>query len=90
MYGTQPKLFVGRQGVRQYFEGLPTGVFKSAAFSDQQAVPVAPDVIASAGNVTFTRVVNGQTSELPLRITLVLVSRDGAWRIASHHAAPRG
>jgi uncharacterized protein (TIGR02246 family) len=89
-FGSTPDLYIGQDGVKTYFSKLPTGVFKSATFSDQHFIRLAPNVILAAGFVTFTRETNGQTSQLPFRITLTLLRQGRVWRIASHHASPKG
>jgi uncharacterized protein (TIGR02246 family) len=88
-FGSLPDLYRGPDGVKAYFSKLPKGVFKAAAFSDDHVTELSPDVIVTAGFVTFTREVNGQTSQLPFRISLTLVRQDGVWKIASHHASPK-
>lgn len=85
-FGASPPLRTGRDGVRAYFVGLPKGVFTGVTFSDEQAVQLTPDVISVAGTATFMR---GANPDLPFRITLVLVRRDGRWLIASHHVSPK-
>jgi uncharacterized protein (TIGR02246 family) len=90
LFGTAPDLYAGQTGVKEYFAKLPTGVFKAATFSDQHVVRLSSGVITTAGFVTFTREVNGQTSQLPFRISLTLVRQGNAWKIASHHASPKG
>lgn len=89
-FGTAPDLFVGQDGVKTYFSKLPKGVFKSAAFSDQHVIRLSAGVIVAAGSITFTREVNGQSSQLPFRITLTMVKQGKGWKIAAHHASPKG
>jgi uncharacterized protein (TIGR02246 family) len=90
LFGTAPELYVGQDGVKTYFSKLPKGVFKSVAFSDQHVIRLTGSVIVAAGFVTFTREMNGQTSQVPLRITLTMVRQGKAWKIAAHHASPKG
>jgi uncharacterized protein (TIGR02246 family) len=89
-FGPSPELYIGQDGVKTYFSKLPKGVFKSAAFSDQHVIRLTGSVIVAAGFVTFTREVNGQTSQVPFRITLTLLRQGKGWRIAAHHASPKG
>ena len=89
-FGSAPELFVGADGVKTYFSKLPKGVFKSATFSDQHVIRLSASAIVAAGLVTFTREVNGQTSQVPFRITLTLLRQGKAWKIAAHHASPKG
>jgi uncharacterized protein (TIGR02246 family) len=89
-FGSTPELYVGQEGVKTYFSKLPKGVFKSAVFSDQRVIRLTGSVIVAAGFVTFTREVNGQTSQVPFRITLTLLRLGKGWKIAAHHASPKG
>jgi hypothetical protein len=57
------------------------------AVSPAQAAP-ADD--AAAGFVTFARETNGQTSQVPFRITLTLLRQGKVWKIAAHHVSPKG
>jgi uncharacterized protein (TIGR02246 family) len=89
-FGSTPELFVGQDGVKAYFSKLPRGVFKAAAFSEQHVVRLSAGVIVAAGFVTFTRETNGQTAQVPFRITLTLLRQGKVWKIAAHHASPKG
>ena len=89
-YGSNPVLKTGRQGVRDYFNGMPkSSDARSAEFSEIIETQLAPDVISIAGLATFR---SGSNPPHTRRLTQVLVREDGVWRIASHHAsveAPR-
>ena len=87
LFGGTPDLFTSREGVRQYFEAMPPGAALTAEFGAQHVVQVAPDVIVSAGDVTFRRA--GALELRQHRITLVITNRGGQWRIASHHASAK-
>jgi len=88
LFGGAPELFTSRQGVLQYFEAIPPGAALTAKFGAQHVVQVAPDVIVSAGEVSFRRAV-AVSEPRQHRITLVIANRGGEWRIASHHASPK-
>jgi ketosteroid isomerase-like protein len=85
-----PELYVGQDGVKTYFSKLPKGVFKLATFSDQHVIRLTGSVIVAAGFVTFTREANGQTSQVPFRITLTLLRVGKGWKLAAHHTASKG
>jgi uncharacterized protein (TIGR02246 family) len=87
LFGGKPELFTSREGVRRYFEAMPP-VGLVAEFGSQHVVQAGHDAIVSAGDVTFRRTVPAAEPR-PHRITMVLVRRDGQWRIASHHASPK-
>jgi ketosteroid isomerase-like protein len=64
-FGSMPDLYCGRSGVRQYFETLAKG-YEGAAFADTHTVEISPDLIVSAGFVTFTGERDGERfSTLP-------------------------
>jgi uncharacterized protein (TIGR02246 family) len=87
-FGSQPDLYVGESGVRDYFATLPKG-YEGAAFADTRSVGLAPDLIASAGFVTFTGEREGERFFLLYRMSWTLVRSGEEWRIASHHASPK-
>jgi len=89
-FGSAPGLFIVQDGVKTYFSKLPKSVFKSAAFSDQHVIRPSSGVIVAAGFVTFAHEMNGQTSQLPFRITLTMVHQGRDWTIAAYHASPKG
>ena len=88
LFGGKANLFTSREGVRRYFDALPSGAALTAKVGAQHVIQVAPDVVVSAGEVYFCRA--GALAEpRPHRITLVLANREGQWLIASHHASPK-
>jgi uncharacterized protein (TIGR02246 family) len=87
-FGSKPDLYRQRSGVRHYFETLPKG-YEAAAFGETHAVRINPDLIASAGYVTFTGERGGERFSLLYRMSWVLARSGGEWRIASHHASPK-
>ncbi len=89
-FGSTPDLYIWQDGMKTYFSKLPKGVFKSATFSDQHFIRLAPNVILAAGFVSFTRETNGQSSQVPFRITLTLLRQGSVWKIAAHHVSPKG
>ncbi|HEX3180253.1 MAG TPA: nuclear transport factor 2 family protein [Beijerinckiaceae bacterium] len=87
-FGSMPDLYCGRSGVRQYFETLAKG-YEGAAFADTHTVEISPDLIVSAGFVTFTGERDGERFSLLYRMSWTLVRSGEQWRIASHHASPK-
>ena len=81
-FGSTPQLFRGHEGVRAYFAGLPAAVALET-FEELELVHVAPGVFAAAGFFRFRL----GAEALRFRLTWVVVSRDGGWVIAQHHAA---
>lgn len=86
-YGSEPRLFLGRNGVRQYFAAL-SPKFKTARFGTASITVLAPTALAASGPVEFTTVEDGVHTVLPYRITHVLRLVAGIWLIAAHHASP--
>lgn len=86
-FGSNPKLYRGRDGVADYFHGLPRWRKPSAAFSEVRAAPVAPDVINMAGVASFD--LGEDAAPLSVKITWVIVREDSDWKIASHHVSSR-
>jgi ketosteroid isomerase-like protein len=89
-FGSAPGLFIVQDGVKTYFSKLPKSVFKSAAFSDQHVIRLSSGIIVAAGFVTFAHEMNGQTSQLPFRITFPSVQQVMECTIAAYHASPKG
>ena len=87
-FGSMPDLYRQSGGVRRYFERLPRG-YEGAAFGETHAVEINPDLIVSAGFVTFTGERDGDRFSLLYRMSWTLVRNGGKWKIASHHASPK-
>src|SRR3954464_13655762 len=52
-FGSNPRLYRGKDGVQAYFEGLPPWSSPSVQFTDVRTVHAAADVINVAGTATF-------------------------------------
>ncbi|MGE0830396.1 MAG: nuclear transport factor 2 family protein [Hyphomonadaceae bacterium] len=84
-YGSAPALKIGPAGVRAYFQSLHPAAEPHVAFTDIACATVAPNVIHMAAIAHFS------AREGPVaraRMTHLYVLRDGAWKIAGHHASP--
>jgi uncharacterized protein (TIGR02246 family) len=86
-FGSNPRLYRGRDGVAAYFNGLPRWKSPSVEFSDVATAFVNPDLINVAGTASF--VVDEAAPVLSVKITWVIVREDGEWKIASHHVSSR-
>ncbi|HTB02607.1 MAG TPA: nuclear transport factor 2 family protein [Bradyrhizobium sp.] len=84
-FGSNPRLYRGRDGVKAYFNGLPRWASPTVRFTDRAATLVNPDLINSAATASF--VVEEGTPPLLVKITWVIVREDGIWKIASHHVS---
>jgi uncharacterized protein (TIGR02246 family) len=86
-FGSNPKLYRGRDGVADYFDGLPRWRAPRVVFSDVASAHVAPDMINMAGIASFD--LGEEAPPLSVKITWVIVREDGDWKIASHHVSSR-
>jgi uncharacterized protein (TIGR02246 family) len=86
-FGSNPKLYRGRDGVADYFNSLPRWRQPSAAFSDVQAAQVGPDLINMAATITFD--LAGERPDLVVKMSWVMIREDGDWKIVNHHASAK-
>ena len=86
-FGSNPKLYRGRDGVADYFNGLPRWRKSSAAFSEVRAAHASPDVINMAATVSFD--LGGERADLVVKMSWVIIREDGDWKIANHHASSK-
>ena len=84
-FGSNPKLYRGRDGVAAYFNVLPRWRSPSVTFSDVTAAQAAPDLINMGGIATFD--LAGERPELSVKMSWVIVREDGDWKIVNHHAS---
>jgi uncharacterized protein (TIGR02246 family) len=86
-FGSNPRLYRGRDGVAAYFNGLPRWNSPTVRFSDVAAAFVNPDLINVAGTASF--VVDEAAPVLSVKITWIIVREDGEWKIANHHVSSK-
>ena len=86
-FGSNPKLYRGRDGVADYFDGLPRWRKPSAAFSEVQAAHAGPDLINMAAIVSFD--LAGERPGFSVKMSWVILREDGDWKIVNHHASSR-
>jgi uncharacterized protein (TIGR02246 family) len=86
-FGSNPRLYRGRDGVASYFNALPRWNSPTVRFTDVATAFVNPDLINVAGIASF--VVDEAATELSVKITWVVVREDGDWKIASHHVSSK-
>ncbi|WP_454647235.1 YybH family protein [Bradyrhizobium liaoningense] len=84
-FGSNPKLYRGRGGVADYFNGLPRWHKPSATFSEVNAVQASPDLINMAATISFD--LAGERDDLVVKMSWVIIREDGDWKIANHHAS---
>ncbi len=86
-FGSNPRLYRGREGVTAYLNALPRWRSPTVQFSDRVTAPVGTDVINFAGTASF--VVEEAALALSVKISWVIAREDGDWKIASHHVSSR-
>jgi len=88
-FGSLPHLFVGRRGIREYFQSVPLSAARGIAFFDRQVRVIHDDAIASATYVNFDLELPSGPARWRFGISWTLVAQRSSWLIASHHASPR-
>ncbi|MDE2377318.1 SgcJ/EcaC family oxidoreductase [Bradyrhizobium sp.] len=86
-FGSNPKLYRGRDGVAAYFDGLPRFRAPSVKFSEVASAMVAPGVINMAAIFSFD--LAGERPPLTVKMSWVIVHEDGGWKIVNHHASSK-
>ena len=84
-FGSNPKLYRGRDGIADYFNGLPRWRKPSAVFSDVNAAQAGPNLINMAATISFD--LAGERDDLVVKMSWVIVREDGDWKIVNHHAS---
>jgi ketosteroid isomerase-like protein len=86
-FGSNPKLYRGRGGVADYFNGLPRWRKPSATFSEVRAAHAGPDMINMGASITFD--LAGEREDLVVKMSWVIIREDGDWKIVNHHASAK-
>lgn len=86
-FGSNPKLYRGRDGVADYFNGLPRWRQPRAVFSEVNAAQAGPDLINMGATITFDFV--GERHDLVVKMSWVIIREDGGWKIVNHHASAK-
>ncbi|WP_025036531.1 nuclear transport factor 2 family protein [Bradyrhizobium sp. DOA9] len=86
-FGSNPKLYRGRDGVADYFNGLPRWRKPSATFSEVNAEQAGPGLINMGATITFD--LAGERPELVVKMSWVIIREDGDWKIVNHHASAK-
>jgi ketosteroid isomerase-like protein len=84
-FGSNPKLYRGRDGVASYFRGLPRWASSSVRFTDVVAEQVNENLVSVAGTANFA--FDGDS--LSVKITWSIAPEDGDWKIVSHHVSSK-
>jgi uncharacterized protein (TIGR02246 family) len=86
-FGSNPKLYRGRDGVTAYFQGLPRWKTSSVKFTDIVAEQAGPDLVNSAGTASFDA--DEGAIRMSVKITWVIAREEGDWKIVSHHVSSK-
>lgn len=86
-FGGRPGISLGQTGIRVYFASY-VGLLKSTRLElvDQHLRELAPDTFLAQGYGKFQFLLeSGKESSTVMRTTLLIVKREGQWRILEHH-----
>jgi len=86
-FGSNPRLYRGRDGVTDYFNGLPRWRKPSAKFSEVRAAHAGPDLINMGASITFD--LAGEREDLMVKMSWVIIREEGDWKIVNHHASAK-
>jgi uncharacterized protein (TIGR02246 family) len=84
---TSPVMSEGTEAILKYFSPLKGSGFKNV-IGERRTTVLSDGAVVVAGFYEFSRLQDGKTVATPARFTMVLVKRDGTWRIAHHHSSP--
>jgi uncharacterized protein (TIGR02246 family) len=84
---TSPVMSEGTEGILKYFLPLKGSGFK-CVIGERRAIALGDGAVVVAGFYEFSRLQDGKTALTPARFTILVVKRDGVWRIAHHHSSP--
>jgi ketosteroid isomerase-like protein len=86
-FGSNPRLYRGKEGVAAYFSALPRWHSSAVQFTDVVTEQASLDLINVAGTAFFD--VDDGATKLSVKITWVIVREDGDWKIVSHHVSSK-
>jgi uncharacterized protein (TIGR02246 family) len=86
-FGSNPALYRGKDGVASYFKALPRWTSPTVEFTDMVVASAGSDLINFAATAVF--VFSADTPTLLVKITWVIVRKDGGWKIVSHHVSSK-
>jgi ketosteroid isomerase-like protein len=86
-FGSNPKLYRGREGLAAYFGALPRWRSCVVQFTDVVTEQANRDLINVAGTASF--VADEGALNLSVKITWVVAREDGDWKIISHHVSSK-
>jgi uncharacterized protein (TIGR02246 family) len=83
-----PIMSEGMEAIVKYF--TPTkGSGNKNTLGERRTIILDENAVVVAGFYEFTRILDGKPVPAPSRFTMLVIKRDGEWRIAHHHSSPR-
>jgi uncharacterized protein (TIGR02246 family) len=82
-----PVMSEGTQAIIKYFTPSK-GSGNKNTIGEHRTIVVDDNAVVVAGFYEFTRMQDGKPVPAPSRFTVLVVKRDGEWRIAHHHSSP--
>jgi uncharacterized protein (TIGR02246 family) len=86
-FGSNPKLYRGRDGVTSYFKRLSRWRTSAVQFTDVVTEQAGPDLINVAGTASFDA--DDGAVKLSVKISWVIIREDGDWKIVNHHVSSK-
>lgn len=83
---TSPVISEGTDAIRKYFQDLP-GSGRKNSIVERRTIVLSEASVVGTGFYNFARATENDTPR-PSRFTMVVVKRDGQWKIAHHHSSP--
>ena len=72
--------------VKYFMPGKGSG--NKNSLGERRTIVLGDNAVVVAGFYEFTRMQEGKPVPAPSRFTMLVVKRDGEWRIAHHHSSP--
>ena len=82
-----PVMSEGTEAIRKYFSALKGSGNKNVV-GERRTIVLGDGAVVVAGFYEFTGMKDGMPVPRPSRFTMLIVKRDGVWRIAHHHSSP--
>lgn len=82
-----PVISKGTEAIRKYFSMLK-GSGNRNSIQERHTIVVCDIAVVVTGFYEFIRMREGKPVPGPSRYTMLIVKRDGEWRIAHHHSSP--
>jgi uncharacterized protein (TIGR02246 family) len=83
-----PIMSEGTEAIVKYFTPSKGSGYKNT-LGERRTIILDENAVVVAGFYEFTRILDGKPVPAPSRFTMLVIKRDGEWRIAHHHSSPR-